>query len=83
MIFGSIYTDQLWVNKNYRKSGLGKKIMEAVHDYGRKIGCSTVTVATMSFQGAREFYEKLGYVVDFERTGYAKNSKCVFLKLSL
>jgi hypothetical protein len=37
----------------------------------------------MSFQGAREFYEKLGYVVDFERTGYTKNSSMLFMKKEL
>ena len=35
VIFGSIYTDQLWVHPNYRKNGLGHQLMEAVHDYGR------------------------------------------------
>lgn len=83
VIFGSIYIDQLWVEKKYRGQGLGKQLMEAVHDYGRTCGCSMATVATMSFQGARTFYEKLGYVMDFERTGYAQNSSCIFLKRSL
>jgi GNAT superfamily N-acetyltransferase len=83
VIFGSIYTDQLWVDKNYRKSGLGKKIMEAVHDYGRKLDCSMATVGTMSFQNALTFYKKLGYVVDFERTGYNQNSSCLFMKKKL
>jgi len=32
--------------------------MEAVHDYGRKSGCTMATVATMNFQGAKAFYEK-------------------------
>jgi len=40
-------------------------------------------VAAMSFQGANAFYEKLGYVVDFERPGYTRNSSCIFLKRSL
>jgi hypothetical protein len=43
--------------------------MEAVHSYGLKSGCSMATVTTMSFQDAKAFYEKLGYVVDFERSG--------------
>ena len=80
VIFGSIYTDQLWVQSDYRKNGLGHKLMEAVHDYGRKSGCSMATVATMSFQGAKTFYEKLGYVSDFERHGYTQHSSCIFLK---
>ena len=83
VIFGGIYTDQLWVDKNHRKLGLGKKLMDAVHEYGRKAHCHIATANTMSFQGALTFYEKLGYVVDFERPGYAQNSSCIFLKRSL
>lgn len=83
VIYGSIYTDQLWVHPNHRKNGLGHKLMTQVHDYGRKLGCIMATVATMSFQDAKEFYEKLGYVVDFERPGYTQNSSCIFLKRSL
>lgn len=83
VIFGSIDTDQLWVHPGSRKKGLGHQLMEAVHDYGRKSGCSMATVATMSFQGALGFYEKLGYVSDFERPGYTQNSSCIFLKWSL
>jgi GNAT superfamily N-acetyltransferase len=83
VIFGSIYTDQLWVHPDHRQIGLGHKLMEQVHDYGRKLGCSMATVATMSFQGAKIFYEKLGYLMDFERSGYTQNSSCIFLKRSL
>ena len=83
VIFGCIYTDQLWVDKKYRKTGLGKKLMDAVHEYGLQIGCSMATVSTMSFQGALEFYEKLGYKVDFEREGYVGGSKCIFLRKEL
>lgn len=83
VIFGSIYTDQLWVHPAHRKNGLGHKLMEAVHDYGRKSGCAMATVATMSFQGAKTFYERLGYLSDFERSGYTQNSSFIFLKRSL
>jgi hypothetical protein len=44
--------------------------MGAVHDYGRKLGCRIATVATISFQGASGFYEKLEYIV-----GLLKNKK--------
>lgn len=83
VIFGSIYTDQLWVHPAHRKNGLGRTLMEAVHDYGRKSGCSIAAVATMSFQGAQSFYEKLGYVTDFERSGYTHNSSCYFMRKEL
>lgn len=82
-IYGVIYTDQLWVALNHRKSGLGRKLMEQVHDYGREADCKMATVTTMDFQQARSFYEKLGYKCDFERSGYVKNSMCYFLKKPL
>ncbi|KJV56979.1 GNAT family N-acetyltransferase [Orientia tsutsugamushi] len=83
VIFGSIYTDQLWVHPEHRKNGFVHQLMEALHDFGRRSGCSMATVATMNFQGAKTFYEKLGYVSDFERQGYTQNSSCIFLKRSL
>ncbi len=83
VIFGVIYTDQLWVHPDYRKQGYARKLMESVHDYGREVGCTMATVQTMNFQNARQFYEKLGYICDFEQPGYAKSSRCLFLKKSI
>ncbi|MES2211664.1 MAG: GNAT family N-acetyltransferase [Pseudomonadota bacterium] len=83
VVFGAIYTDQLWVDKHYRSQGLGTQLMQQVHDYGRSIGCIMATVNTMSFQKAVLFYEALGYVVDFERSGYAHQSNCIFLRKDL
>jgi GNAT superfamily N-acetyltransferase len=83
VIFCSIYTDQLWVHPAHRRSGVGHQLMDAVHDYGRKSGCSMATVTTMSFQGAPSFYEKLGYVQDFKRTGYVNGSNCIFMRKAL
>lgn len=45
--------------------------------------CTMATVATMSFQDAAAFYKKLGYEIDFEREGYTKKSRCLFLKKGL
>ncbi|MGD2169940.1 MAG: GNAT family N-acetyltransferase, partial [Chlamydiota bacterium] len=46
IVFGSIYTDQLWIDSSFRRRGVGKKLMEKVHEYGKKNGCSIATVAT-------------------------------------
>ncbi|MFK8040677.1 MAG: GNAT family N-acetyltransferase [Rickettsiaceae bacterium] len=61
VIYGAIYTDQLWVDKNHRGQGFAKEIMDKVHEFGKLEGCKIATVQTMSFQWARSFYEKLGY----------------------
>lgn len=83
LLFGAIYTDQLWVHPGYRKGGLGRQLMTRVHDYGLEKGCAMATVGTMTFQGAQAFYEKLGYGVDFEQAGYARNSSMLSLKRGL
>ena len=83
IIFGCIYTDQLWVDPIYRNQGFTKSLMEKVHEYGRERGCSMATLCTMNFQNAIKFYEKLVYKVDFERHGYIKESSCLFLRKDL
>ena len=65
VIYGVIYTDQFWVSFKHRKQGLGKKLMDRVHEFARRTGCIKATVTTMSFQGAEGFYENLGYICDF------------------
>jgi proline iminopeptidase len=83
VIFGNIYTDQLWVDPNYRNNGLGYKLMAKVHEYGVKSGCTMATLATMNFQEVLSFYAKLGYITDFERTGYNKGASCIFMRKEL
>jgi GNAT superfamily N-acetyltransferase len=83
VIYGSIYTDQLWVDKKSRRIGFGRDLMDQVHMLGAKSGCTMATISTMSFQGVLSFYKKLGYVMDFERKGYVHNSSCIFLKKQL
>jgi ribosomal protein S18 acetylase RimI-like enzyme len=83
VVFGVIYLDQLWIRTDLRRQGLGTRLMESVHEYGKNIGCTMVTLTTMDFQGAVKFYEKLGYIIDFKRQGYARNSSCIFLKKEL
>jgi GNAT superfamily N-acetyltransferase len=80
VVYGTIYTDQLWVHPKLRGQGLGRKIMEKVHEYGRSQNCKMATVATMSFQNALKFYQNLGYIIDHERDGYTNNAKCLFLR---
>ena len=83
IIFGCIYTDQLWVDSNHRNQGLAKSLMNKVHEYGLEQDCKIATLSTMNFQNALKFYEKLGYKIDFERKGYTKAASCLFLRKEL
>ena len=83
VIYGTIYTDQLWVDPAFRNRGIARELMEKIHQFGLKEGCSMASISTMSFQKARGFYEKLGYQVDFERHGHVNNSSCLFMSKNL
>ncbi len=83
IVYGAIYTDQLWVNPAYRSQGLGLALMEKIHSLGIESGCTMATVCTMDFQEVKHFYEKLGYICDFERQGYDHDAVCYFLKKNL
>jgi ribosomal protein S18 acetylase RimI-like enzyme len=83
VIYGEIYTYQLWTHSAYRHQGLGRKLLEQVHSHGRNNQCTISVLQTMTFQNAVTFYEKLGYTQDFKRDGYVNNSSCLFMKKEL
>ena len=83
LLYGTAFTDQLWVHQDYRNQGIARDLMNKVHAYGMEKGCKIATVQTMDFQGAWPFYEKLGYQVDFERSNYVKGARCFFMKREL
>ena len=82
IFYGCLYIDLLWIEESVRGHGYGTKIMKAAEDLGKEKSCLFSTVNTMSFE-ALGFYQKLGYHVEFERSGYLKNSTFYFLRKDL
>jgi ribosomal protein S18 acetylase RimI-like enzyme len=80
--YGCLYVDLLWLQDSFRRLGLGTKLMREAEKIGKERNCTFATVNTMDWE-ALPFYEKLGYVVEFTRTGYEKNSKKYLLTRSL
>lgn len=61
-VFGKLSrVSSLWVDKKYRKSGLGTKLIEALTDYSIQKKCEMIHLDTASFQ-AKGFYEKCGFI---------------------
>lgn len=77
-----IYIDQLWVHESLRGKGYGTKLMQAAEKLAKERGCVSAAVNTMDWE-ALGFYKKLGYQVEFERHGLAKNSIYYFLRKDL
>lgn len=80
--YSCLYIDMLFVEKEYRKEGLGAHLMTSAETLGKKRNCKFSTVNTMDWE-ALPFYQKLGYSIEFTRDGYEKNSKLFLLRKSL
>lgn len=77
-----VYIDQLWVDKAFRGKGYGASLMHAAEELGKQKNCISAAVNTMDWE-APEFYKKLGYRIEFERHGLAKNSVFYYLRKEL
>lgn len=60
--WGWMYIDILWVNEQYRRRGLGSKLLSEAEKEAVRRGCHHVHLDTMSWQ-APDFYIKHGYEV--------------------
>lgn len=55
-----LYIDVLWVKEEYRKEGLGLKILNEIEKVAKDKGCYLIHLDTFDFQ-AKDFYIKHGY----------------------
>lgn len=53
--------------------------MQHALEYGKLRGCRFAFVETMSFQ-APEFYQKLGFSIDFKREGFDAGASFYYLR---
>jgi ribosomal protein S18 acetylase RimI-like enzyme len=85
LLWGALHVKYLYVEEIYRGNGLGTRLMEQAHEFGRQHGCSFICVETMSYFHTLEFYQKLGYYIEFIREGYAEGISlyCLQKKLSV
>jgi uncharacterized protein YjlB/GNAT superfamily N-acetyltransferase len=78
-LYGCLYIDYLWVSELLRHQGLGTKLVHAALQYGKEKGCTFAAVNTMDWE-ALEFYQRLGFRIEFERHGFQKDSVFYFLR---
>lgn len=64
--YSEIYVDDIWVDPNYRKNGLGRKLLEHLENAFKGKGYNNINLVTSQFQ-APDFYKKCGFQVEFIR----------------
>ena len=78
--YNEIHIGDLVVGKEYRRDGIGSKLVNAVEDAYKGKGYEKIALTTFGFQ-APEFYKKLGYELEFVREDKdPKLSKYFYLK---
>jgi len=82
IVWSGLHIQHLYVEEYMRGKGLGSKLMDRVHTFGREQGCTFAFVETLSFQ-ALEFYQKLGYQIEFTRDGYSNGVSFHYLQKKL
>ena len=64
--YNEVHISNLIIKAGCRRNGLGKKLVETVEETYSGKEYEKITVSTYGFQ-APEFYQKLGYTVEFIR----------------
>ncbi len=78
--YNEVHIGDLIIGKDYRRAGVGSRLVAAVEEAYRGRGYEKITLTTFGFQ-APEFYKKLGYELEFVREDKdPKLSKYFYLK---
>ena len=79
--FSEIYIDDLVVHDNFRKQGIGRKLLQELEEHFEGQNYSNINLVTNEFQ-APNFYKKCGYTLEFVRKNdrFPLFSKYFFVK---
>jgi ribosomal protein S18 acetylase RimI-like enzyme len=82
LFWGTLHVKYVFVKEEYRKQGIATKLMQKAFEYGKEHKCAFAFVETMSFQ-ALGFYQKLGFVLEYTRSGYSHGTAFHYLRKDL
>ena len=66
--FRILYVSTVFVDEEYRRKGIGKRLMREMEKQAKAMGADMIRLDTFDWQG-KEFYETLGY----EAVGHYRN----------
>lgn len=82
LFWGALHIKYVYVEAKYRGHGVATKLMEQALAYGRENQCPFAFVETMNFQ-ALGFYQKMGFELEFTRSGYKHGTSFHYLRKNL
>lgn len=82
LFWGALHIKYAYVHESARGKGLGRELMLCALAFGKSKNCPFAFVETMSFQ-ALDFYQKLGFTLDFTRSGHSHGTSAHYLSKRL
>lgn len=82
IVWGQLHIKFLLIEEPYRRQGYGRRLLEQAFEFGKQQGCNIAFVETMNYQ-APELYQKLGFEIEFKRTGFDVGTSMYYLKKDL
>ncbi|WP_434305685.1 GNAT family N-acetyltransferase [Clostridium botulinum] len=77
-----IYINVLWVKEEYRKDGLGTKLLKEIEKIAKEKDCHLIHLDTFDFQ-AKDFYIRHGYEIFGVLDQCPENHKRYFMKKNI
>lgn len=80
--WGALHFKYVFISSSHRRMGIGRQLMQRALEFGKERLYPFAFVETMSFQGL-PFYQKLGFHLDFTRSGFSEGVLLHHLSCSL
>ncbi|NEO32800.1 MAG: GNAT family N-acetyltransferase [Symploca sp. SIO3C6] len=80
--FEWLYIHVLWIEEPHRNCRIGSSLVEHAERLGIQRGCRSSCLMTFSFQ-AKDFYDRLGYVVFGQLDDYPEGHTLYFMQKKL
>lgn len=82
LFWGALHIMHVYVEEHFRGQKIATQLIEEALIYGRENKCSFAFLETMSFQ-ALGFYQKMGFQLEFTRSGFKHGTSFHYLKKDL
>ncbi|HXF90448.1 MAG TPA: GNAT family N-acetyltransferase [Candidatus Nitrosotenuis sp.] len=82
VFWGQLHIKYVYVEEKFRGQEIATNLLSRALLFGKERGCQFAFVETMNFQ-ALEFYQNLGFVLEFTRSGFAQGTSFHYLMKDL
>jgi len=77
--FGPAEISGLWIDERYRQQGYGYAMLAKAEAWARQKGIKSLTLFTLKEWPACAWYQKNGFVIEYERPNHVNNSTGCYL----